>query len=56
MNGMYQELQCTNFVDMSDSYKYQHSKKGRGWGTEGDTTGGFDFVDDSEVMDLIAGV
>ena len=54
--GKYQELECTNFVDMSDTFKYEHSKKGKGWGTLGDFADGFDFVDDGEIMDVIGTV
>ena len=41
---------------MSDTFKYEHSKKGKGWGTLGDEGGDFDFVDDGEIMDVIGNV
>ena len=48
-------MQCTNFVDMSDSFKYEHSKKSMGWGTTGDTHDGVDLIDDSEIDETIIG-
>ena len=44
-------MECTNFVDVSETFSYLPSVKG--WGTSERPINKFDIIDDAEIDDII---
>ena len=52
--GVYQQMECTNYVDVSESFSYLPFVKG--WGTKPSSVNFFDIVDDDEISEIIDSV
>ena len=53
-SGLYEEMVCSNEIDVSDSFGYLPFIKG--WGRNQPVNDRFDIIDDQEIVEMIADI